>query len=144
MIEGRRVFLDTSGLYAAADPAAANHQAASQSLAHLLESRAPLLSTDLVVAETHGLTLGRVGPGPALTLIDRVLRSGRVELIEAGLDRIERGIEFLRSRPGRRLSVADAVSFGVMWERSVSVAFTLDGDFLAEGFTVFPEPVAGR
>lgn len=143
-MEGRRVFLDTSGLYAAADPAAADHRAASQALAHLLDSRTPLLSTDLVLAEAHGLTLGRMGPGPALTLIEGVARSGRVELIEAGLDRIERGIEFLRSRPGRRLSVTDAVSFGVMWERSVSVAFTLDGDFLAEGFTVLPEPVTSR
>ena len=38
----------------------------------------------------------------------------------------------------RTYSLADAISFVVMWQRSMSTAFTLDADFAAEGFTILP------
>jgi predicted nucleic acid-binding protein len=94
--------------------------------------------TDLILAELHGLALGRVGPAPALELIDRVVGSGRVELVAVGLESVHEAIALLRARPGRRLSLIDATSFVVMRSAAIETAFTLDADFAAEGFTTLP------
>jgi predicted nucleic acid-binding protein len=58
--------------------------------------------------------------------VDAALRDGAIEL--------------LRKRPGRPYSLADAISFHVMRDRRITLAFTLDTDFVAEGFTVVPAP----
>ena len=97
-----------------------------------------LATTDLVVAELHGLTLGRMGPAVALQVVDGILRSVRVEVVATGPDMLRASADFLRSRPGRRLSLVDATSFLVMRARGIGVALSLDDDFAAEGFRLLP------
>jgi predicted nucleic acid-binding protein len=138
VIARNEVFLDTSGLFAAAFPRSDDHDSAARAFEGLLRSGTALLTTDLVVAESHGLSLGRLGPGRALLLAERLVASPRIEIVDVGLARIERGLELLRSRPERRISLVDATSFEVMRERGVEMAFTLDEDFAAEGFRIVP------
>ena len=104
----------------------------------LLHGRQTLTVTDLVLAELHGLTLGRVGPAPALELIERIVTSARVELASAGVDGLHDALDLLRARPGRRISLVDATSFVVMRSAGIETCFTLDGDFAAEGFATVP------
>lgn len=91
-----------------------------------------------LVAEVHGLALGRAGPEIAHRLVERILDSGRVEIVATGPARLRDAVDLLRARPGRRISITDAVSFLVMRRRGLSRAFTLDADFAAEGFEVPP------
>jgi predicted nucleic acid-binding protein len=132
------VFLDTSGIYEAADRGGGRHPEAAAALRDLMESRAQLVTTDLVLAEVHGLTLGRLGPGIALSLLDRLLGSARLELISIDPGVRARAVDLLRTRPDRRISLTDAVSFVVMRDRGVEVALALDEDFNAEGFRTLP------
>lgn len=128
--------LDTSALFAAHDRRERDHEKAAAELRRLVLAGGPLIITDLVVAELHALALRRSGPALALALIDRVLASPRVRLVATKSDDLLDALDFLRSRPERPYSLADAVSFLVMRERGIDVAFSLDADFTAEGFEV--------
>jgi predicted nucleic acid-binding protein len=97
-----------------------------------------LAITDLVLAELHGLALSRVGPERALRLIERIVGSGRLELLSPGLGVVQQALDLLRARPGRRISLVDATSFVVMRAERIETAFTLDSDFSAEGFATIP------
>ncbi len=132
------VFLDTSGVFAAAQSPSSAHKPARDALDQLLRSATRLATSDLVVGELHGLTLGRHGPAIALTTTRRIIESPRVEIIATGPSWLEAGLEFLSTRPGRRISLADAVSMLLMRARGIDTAFTLDDDFRAEGFTLLP------
>ncbi len=86
----------------------------------------------------HGLTLRRVGPAQALELVDRIVGSGRVELLSPGIEGVHQALGLLSARPGRRISLVDATSFVTMRASGIETAFTLDEDFAAEGFTTIP------
>jgi predicted nucleic acid-binding protein len=132
------VLLDTSAIFAAARTRSDRHEEAAAAYRALLLGTERLVTTDLIVAELHALSLARVHPRFALELIDRLLTSDRVQIVAAGIDRLEAAADLLRQRPDRRYSIADAVSFVLMREQSISRAFALDADFTAEGFEVVP------
>jgi predicted nucleic acid-binding protein len=137
-VTSRAVFLDTSGVYETADRNGRRHEATVAAFQQLLADAVPLLTTDLVLAELHGLTLGRLGPEIALDLVDRLSASSRLEVLATGPDVLRAAIELLRLRPGRRLSLVDASSFLVMRAHDVGTALALDTDFVAEGFSTLP------
>lgn len=132
------VFLDTSGLFAALDRDADRHVAAAAELQRLMRTGVPLATTDAVLAELHGLTLGRRGPAIALDAVDRIVSSPRVRLVSTGPSAIRSAIDFLRTRPERRISLVDALSFATMHDLGVGTALSLDSDFEAEGFSIVP------
>ena len=132
------VLLDTSAIFAAARPRSDRHAEAGAAYRTLLTGTQRLVVTDLIVAELHALSLARVHPRFGLDLIDRLLTSARIEIVEAGIERIAAGADLLRRRPGRTYSLTDAVSFVLMRELAISRAFTLDADFAVEGFEVVP------
>jgi predicted nucleic acid-binding protein len=132
------VFLDTSGLYAALDQRSDHHLEVAAELERLLRGGIPLLTTDAVLNEFHGLALGRLGPAIALDALDRLLSSPRLRVAATGPGPIRSAVDFLRARPDRRISLVDALSFATMREQNVDTALTLDADFAAEGFTTVP------
>ena len=107
-------------------------------LQQLLRERRQLMTTDAVINEFHGLTLGRLGPRLALEAVDRLLTSPRVGVSATGPTAIVHAVEFLRARPVRRLSLVDALSFGAMRALGLTTALALDADFAAEGFSTLP------
>ena len=132
------VFLDTSGLYAALDRRSDQHARVAAKLQSLMRDSVPLLTTDAVITEFHGLLLGRLGPAIALDAVDRLLSSPRVRVVATGPGEIRLALDFLRARPDRRLSMVDALSFATMRDHEVGVALALDADFVAEGFAAVP------
>lgn len=132
------VWLDTSAIFAAASPRSDRHAEAAAAYRTLLSGTGRLVTSDLIVAELHALSLARVHPRFGLDLVDRLLTSSRIEVVAAGIERIAAAAEWLRRRPGRAYSLTDAVSFVLMRELAISRAFTLDADFAAEGFEVIP------
>jgi predicted nucleic acid-binding protein len=132
------VFLDTSALYEAADRAGRRHPETRRELERLLTENAALVTTDLVIAELHGLALGRLGPETALELVERLMASPRLSVVATGPEILADALESLRRRPGRRISLVDAASFVIMRQAGVGTAFALDSDFAAEGFITVP------
>ncbi len=132
------VLLDTSAIFAAARPRSDHHVEASAAYRILLTGSQRLVTTDLIVAELHALSVARVQPRFGLDLVDRLLASNRIEIVAAGMARLAAAADLLGQRPGRAYSLADAVSFILMRELAISRAFTLDAGFAAEGFEVVP------
>ncbi len=132
------VLLDTSAIFAAARRRSNHHAEASATYRALLTGSQRLVTTDLIVAELHALSVARVHPRFGLDLVDRLLTSNRIEIVAAGMARMAAAADLLGRRPGRAYSLADAVSFVLMRELAISRAFTLDADFASEGFEVVP------
>ena len=132
------VFLDTSALFSTGHPGSTHHAVCRDAYRRLLEDRKALVTTEFVVAEVHALATARVGPHRAMRLLEGVTRAGRIDIVPVDAALRGAAIEFLRSRPGRPYSLADAVSFVVMRDRGATWAFTLDADFRAEGFSLIP------
>ena len=132
------VFLDTSGLFAALDRSSDRHSEVAAEFQGLLRDGVPLVTTDAVVMELHGLTLGRRGPAIALEALERILGSPRVRLVATGPGAIRSAVAFLRTRPDRRISLVDALSFAAMHEHELETALAIDSDFVAEGFVTVP------
>jgi predicted nucleic acid-binding protein len=132
------VLLDTSAIFAAARPRSDRHAEAAATYRTLLTGGQRLVTTDLIVAELHALSIARVHPRFGLQLVDRLLTSDRIDVVDAGIDRIALAAELLRQRPDRAYSLADAVSFVLMRDLAIGRAFTLDADVAAEGFEIIP------
>jgi predicted nucleic acid-binding protein len=129
------VFVDTSALYAALDADDRHHTSARAAFAELSTDDL-LLTHNYVVVETVALVQRRLGP--------EAVRAFLVDLLPAiDLLWISQGIHHeacarLLAEGGRRLSLVDCVSFTVMRQLGVEVAFAYDRHFGDGGFRTVP------
>lgn len=127
-------FVDTSAWYPLMVSKHPDHARLATTLRQLIGTHRRLVTTNLVVAETHALLLRRVGGPTALTFVQMVadppnvvVRSTR-ELESAAVR------DWLARYRDQPFSFADAVSFAVMAERRIRDALTLDHHFVIAGF----------
>lgn len=136
-----RVFLDTSGWFAAMNPKEAMHRPALSAYRGWIEARATLVTTNLVVAEMQILLSRFRGADEGLRFMDSLYRdaSHRVVFVDRDLERsaTERWLRrfFFRDQ---RLTLGDAVSFEVMRTEGIEEALTLDANFGVAGFVMRP------
>jgi uncharacterized protein len=69
---------------------------------------------------------------------ETLLSSPSVRMIHVGEDPLARGPDLLRSRPDKRYSLTDCVSFALMRERGISGALAFDRHLEQEGFAREP------
>jgi predicted nucleic acid-binding protein len=106
-------------------------------LREALRRRIPLLTTNLVIAETHRLTLFRAGLPPALLALKQIDASPNVTIHFPSADdhvAARRWLERLAPRP---ITYTDAVSFAVMEATACDHVLGFDQDFAAAGFTLW-------
>jgi len=131
------LFVDSSAWIALRSQRDQHHAEADRLFRDALSRRIPLLTTSLVVAETHRLTLFRAGVPPArrfLQLIDES-PSVTIHFPAAGDHTAARGwLERLGSRP---VTYTDAVSFAVMQATGCGHVLAFDQDFAAAGFALW-------
>lgn len=132
------IFVDTSAWYSAADRAHPDHGAVATALGTRVRAGARVVTTNLVVAESHALLLRRLGRGPALAFVREVRREPI--LVATSSPEIEAlAIDTWLARfDDPDFSLTDAVSFAVMTERGIRDALALDHHFAVAGFNVFP------
>ncbi len=131
----KRVFVDTSGWFAAASRRDHDHSAVKQ---YLKENTPPLLTTDYVVDESVTLLLSRLGHTAAVRYLDSLLASPRIELIYLKRQSIEAAMRLFRERPDKGWSLTDCTSFVIMEELGLNTALALDDHFRQAGFTTVP------
>lgn len=133
-IKERAVFVDTSAFYAFLDERDEWNTQALGELKSVTEERRPLVTSNLVVAETY--TLARTALGHAVAT--RWLDSLDLNLIF----QTEADDELVRSLLARyedkAFSYTDAASFVLMERLGIPTAFTFDRHFRQYGVAVIP------
>lgn len=134
------IFVDTSAWYPLVVRSHPLHQASAVTLRRFVSRGTRVVTTNLILAETHALLLRRVHRDAALTFV-RTVRE-RPNLIVFSTPAFESAAiaDWLDAYEDQDFSLADAVSFAVMTERRITEALTLDHHFATAGFRVLPSP----
>jgi predicted nucleic acid-binding protein len=97
-----------------------------------------MVTTNLVVAETHAFLLRRAGRDLALQFLREVRREPLV-VEHSTPDLEDRAVEgWLTPLQGKEISLVHAVSFAVMEARGIREVLALDQAFAHAGFTLAP------
>ena len=123
------VFVDTSALFALLDADDEQHHEAATVFGELAGS-VDLVTHNYVHVETIALTARRLGPKATRALLDDLLPSVRTVWVDEGLH----AAALAAYREGSSASLVDHVSFELMREAGIAVAFAFDADFAARGF----------
>lgn len=136
----REVFVDTGYLLALERRTDQNHPQALEHWRSLREGGTlRLVSTTYVFDETVTYLNSRGLHASAVKVGGRLLASPSVELVHVGEGLFRQAFDLLRERPDKRYSLTDCVSFVVMRERGIPVAFAFDRHFAQEGFASEPQ-----
>jgi predicted nucleic acid-binding protein len=131
----RRVFTDTSAIYALADPRDNDHAEAIEIRRLLTNNRSRLYTSNFVLAEAHALLLGRLGRSTALQVLLDIDRSNTT--IERAGDADEQRARAIVIRyDDKDFSLTDAISFAIMERLGMTQAFSFDRDFAQYGFDI--------
>ena len=132
------LFVDTSAWYPLANRRHRHHRAFVRGLSAHIGQGARIVTTNLVVAETHALLLRRAGLQAASAFLSAVREAPtQIEYITPEREEAAIGnwIERFSDQP---FSLADAASFVVMTELGIREALTLDHHFMVAGFLTLP------
>jgi predicted nucleic acid-binding protein len=102
-----------------------------------IERRIPLVTTNLVLAEIHRLTLFRAGHAPALRALNLIDASPSVTVYFATSDDHLAGRHWIERLAPRPVTYTDAVSFAVMETTMCTHVLGFDEDFAAAGFELW-------
>jgi predicted nucleic acid-binding protein len=120
-----------------------HHGEADRLFRDALARRIALITTNLVLAEAHRLTLLRAGVQPALRALERIDASGSVAIHFATAEDHAAARQWLERLAPRPITYADAVSFAVMETQGCRHVLGFDHDFAAAGFTLWRGVAAG-
>lgn len=102
---------------------------------------ARLVTTNLVVMETHALLLHRVGHTVALTFVQTVYEPPTL-VVSSTAELEQHAIaDWIVRYADQSFSLVDAVSFAVMKARGIPRALTLDAHFATAGFRMVPSAI---
>ena len=127
-------FVDTSAWYPLLVAKHPDHARLATALRALIRNRRRLVTTNLVVAETHALLLRRVGAPTALAFVRTVDEAPNVVVRSTRDLETEAERNWLARYSDQDFSLTDAVSFAVMTDRRIRDALSLDHHFEVAGF----------
>lgn len=130
----RRVFVDTAAYFALAVPQDADHRAAVALVEQLSRFLVRLFTTNLVIAETHGLLIARRSRTVAATFLRDIDQSTTTILRVSAADE-RRAREIVFQYDDKDFSLTDAASFAVMERLHITHAFTFDRHFAQYGLS---------
>jgi len=135
------VFVDASAWISSIEPRQKHHEATLEARERLVDEGADLVTTNLVLAETHALLIRHRGPRAGLQLLDEVEADSQYTVLQVDLgihtDAVDHWLRVFRDQP---FSLCDAVSFEVMRREHIPRAFTLDRHFAVAGYEMLPAP----
>lgn len=130
----KRVFVDTGGFFALLCVEDRSHERARALFAEADAQRWRLVTTNVVVIETHALLIARLRNGRrhGIEFLERIERTAcRVERIRTTDEK--RAIALLRKHTDKEYSLCDALSFVVMERLKLKEAIAFDRHFREYG-----------
>lgn len=134
-IASRRVFVDSSAFFAQTDRSDRGFASAKKLFEELAATAMPLVTSNLVVAESHSLMLRKLGRSVAATWLAGAEDLNIVVQDEED-DEAARGI--IVRYADKAFSYTDAVSFAIMERLGLTTSFAFDDDFRQYGWDVIP------
>lgn len=128
MVERREIFVDSSAFAALAIWRDGNHHVANAAGAELAHQRRRLITSNLVVAETHALVLARAGRDTAWRTLQRI-EQGVEQTVRISEEDERRARWIIERYRDKDFSLTDATSFAVMERLAIDQAFTFDRHF---------------
>ena len=132
----RRIFVDTGAWIALADGSDDLHDRARAIYSTVLQPGNRLVTTNLVIAESHNLIRRRVGHRAAMQFLEAMRTSPRLDRVYSDHDLELAGEAILRRYADQEFSFVDAVSFAAMQALSILEAFAFDNHFVVAGFSL--------
>jgi predicted nucleic acid-binding protein len=132
-----RLFVDSGAWIALVSVRDQHHGEAEAMFRSATTRRIRLLTTNLVLAETHRLLLHRAGIRPAMWALDRFEASPLLTIVFAGPAHHRAARAWLERLGDQSISYTDAVSFAVMDTARCGGVMSFDHDFLLAGFSLW-------
>ena len=132
------IFVDTSGWFPLVDTENPAHVRIARALRDAVGKRRRIVTTNLVVAETHALIMRRIHRDAALDFLREVTRAPHVVVTSTPEYEAAAQMEWLERYADQDFSLTDAVSFSVMADRGIREALAIDHHFVVAGFAVVP------
>ena len=130
------VFVDTGAWFALADTSDKFHEKAVDAYPKLLRSYHHVTTTNLVIAETYILIRRALGHEPAVAFLEKIAASPRVIKVYSDSSFEDTAEDILLKYKDQDFSFTDAVSFVVMKQYGIVLAFSFDQHFVTAGFTL--------
>ncbi len=135
-----KLFVDSGAWIALRSRRDQHHAEANALFRAALEERVPMITTNLVIAELHRLTLFRAGVAPALRALEVIGASPSVTIHFASAQDHADARGWLDRLAPRAVTYTDAVSFAVVKATLCSHVLGFDGGFVAAGFSLWRRP----
>jgi predicted nucleic acid-binding protein len=132
------LFVDTGAWYSLADRAHPEHARLADVLRERVGGGVRIVTTNLVVAESHALLLRRAGRHAALRFLTEVVREPILVVTSSREIEARARTQWLERYDDQDFTLADGVSFAVMAERGIAEALALDRHFATAGFRLVP------
>jgi predicted nucleic acid-binding protein len=132
-----RLFVDSGAWIALRSRRDQHHVAADRAFRAAIEHRIHLVTTNLVLAEIHRLTLFRAGLEPALRVLERIDASPSVTVHFASGDDYVAARQWLERLAPRPVTYTDAVSFAAIEATKCTHVLGFDEDFVVAGFELW-------
>lgn len=131
------LFVDTGYLIALSDTSDQHHLEAT---AHwrTLSPRSELLTSAYVLDELATFFGSRGFHSKAVDVVERLQASPRVTIVHPDADLFDAAWAFFRSRPDKRYSLTDCLSFVLMEREGIRDALAFDAHFEQAGFVRLP------
>jgi uncharacterized protein len=131
-------FLDTGYLIALEAADDQHHKKALRHWKSFAKHRPQLVTTSYVFDEVVTFFNSRGRHSKAVELGHRLLESSSIRFFHIDIDLFEEGWQYFQSRPDKRYSLTDCLSFVVMEREGLREALTFDDHFAQAGFRVLP------
>lgn len=132
--------MDTSGWFPLVDNENPAHDRVAQALRNSVRKKRRIVTTNLVIAETHALIMRRIHRTAAIAFLREVSRAPNIVISSTPEYEATAEADWLSRYADHDFSVTDAVSFAVMSDRNIREALGLDNHFVVAGFSLLPAP----
>lgn len=138
------IFVDTGAWYAINDEGDNLHSIASEFYQQLSQTFRPLVTTNLVIAESQRLLLYNGGYQTAIQFLDSLsdaTQQGRLQIVYSSPSLEIEAKHILIQYSDQVFTYTDAVSFAVMQQLAITDAFAFDDHFSTMNFVRLPPKI---
>ncbi len=132
--------MDTSGWFPLVDNENPAHDRVAQALRNSVQKKRRIVTTNLVIGETHALIMRRIHRTAAIAFLREVSRAPNIVISSTPEYEAAAEADWLSRYTDHDFSFTDAVSFAVMSDRNIREALGLDNHFIVAGFSLLPSP----